>query len=326
MEGRWESRLIALAGEPGHDSDAPALSHQGLDPAPRAAYDVSAAVTREHSKSFHLASGLLPASKRRAIRALYAFCRTVDDIVDACDECDSLRDLEAWRQIIRGTMAPQNDPVAAAWVDTLKRFRIPRRYALQLIDGVAKDLAATRYASFEELSTYCYSVASTVGLMSMHIIGFTSRDALPYAIKMGVALQMTNVLRDVGEDFRNGRIYLPQDELHGFGVSEADLASGRTTDRWSEFMRFQIRRTRRLYAESSPGIRLLDADGQLAIAAASGLYRGILDKIEENGYDVFSRRASLSAWEKTARIPALFLELQRSRWSRAAGRDLPLAR
>ena len=314
MERHWEHRLVALAGEPSQDSHGPALSLHGRDPALQAAYGVSAAVTRHHSKSFHLASGLLPASKRQAIRALYAFCRTVDDIVDACAECDDLRDLEAWRQIIRSALAPEHDPLATAWVDTLTRFHIPRHYALQLIDGVAKDLAVTRYASFDDLSTYCYGVASTVGLMSMHIVGFTSRDALPYAIKLGVALQMTNILRDVGEDFRNGRIYLPQDELRAFGITEADLANGRISDCWREFMRFQIDRTRRLYAESSPGIRLLDPDGQLAIAAASGLYRGILDTIEKNGYDVFSRRASLSAWEKIARIPALFLELQRSRW------------
>ncbi len=313
METHWEHRLIALAGEPGKSSHGAARSLQGKDPALQAAYHIAAAVSRQHSKSFHLASGLLPASKRQAIRALYAFCRTVDDIVDACAECDNLTDLEAWRQIIRMASAPEHDPVATAWVDTLTRFHIPRHYALQLIDGVAKDLAMTRYASFDDLSTYCYGVASTVGLMSMHIVGFTSRDALPYAIKLGVALQMTNILRDVGEDFRNGRIYLPQDELRAFGITEDDLANGRLSDCWREFMRFQIDRTRNLYAESWSGIQLLERDGQMAIAAASGLYRGILDKIEANGFDVFTRRASLGPWEKIARIPALFLQLHRGR-------------
>ena len=217
------------------------------------------------------------------------------------------------------------DLVAAAWADTLTRYHIPRHYALQLIDGVARDLSQSRYQTFDELATYCYGVASTVGLMSMYIVGFTSHEAVPYAIKLGVALQMTNILRDVGEDFRNGRIYLPQDELRAFGITEADIAHGSITDRWRDFMRFQIDRTRRLYAESSPGIRLLDPDGQLAIAAASGLYRGILDTIEKNGCDVFSRRASLSAWEKIARIPALYLELQRTRRGHPVVRDLQLA-
>jgi phytoene synthase len=309
MEAHWEHRLIALAGEPGNASDRPALAHRGKDPALAAAYELCAAVTRQHSKSFHLASGLLPASKQHAIRALYAFCRTVDDIVDACAECDSPADLESWRQIIRTASATEHDPIAAAWADTLTRFHIPRHYALQLIDGVARDIGVRRYESFDDLSTYCYGVASTVGLMSMHIIGFTSGDALPYAIKLGVALQMTNIERDVGEDFRNGRIYLPQDELRAFGITETDLADGRITDRWREFMRFQIDRARRLYAESWPGIQLLERDGRLAIAAASGLYRGILDKIEQNDYDVFSRRASLGAWEKITRIPQLVVEL-----------------
>lgn len=326
MERHWEHRLITLAGESVHDSHSPALSLPIRNRALQGAYAASAAVSKRHSKSFHLASGQLPASKRQAIRALYAFCRTVDDIVDACTECDNLADLEAWRQIIRSARAPEHDLIAAAWVDTLRRFHIPRHYALQLIDGVAKDLVVSRYASFDELSTYCYGVASTVGLMSMHIVGFTSRDALPYAIKLGVALQMTNILRDVGEDFRKRRVYLPQDELQGFGLDETDLASGKVTLRWREFMRFQIDRTRRLYAESSPGVRLLSPDGQLAVLAASGFYRGILDRIEKNGYDVFSRRASLSAWEKIARLPALFVDVQRSRLGWAAVHGLQPAR
>lgn len=315
MERRWESRLIELAGDHSRDAHGKVLLTQGKDPVLEAAYGVSDAITRRHSKSFHLASGLLPASKRQAIRALYAFCRTVDDIVDACSQCDQDADLEAWRQIIGGALAPGDDPVAAAWMDTLTRFHIPRHYALQLIDGIATDVAATRYESFEDLSTYCYGVASTVGLMSMHIIGFTSREALPYAIKLGVALQMTNILRDVGEDLRSGRIYLPQDELRAFRITESDLGNGTVSDRWREFMRFQIDRTRNLYAESSPGIQMLQRDGQIAIATASGLYRAILEKIEQNGFDVFTRRASLGPWEKLSRIPALAADVLSRRHS-----------
>ena len=205
---------------------------------------------------------------------------------------------------------PQGNLVAAAWVDALQRYRIPRQYALQLIDGVSRDLVGTRYETFDDLSTYCYSVASTVGLMSMYIVGFRSRDAVPYAIKLGVALQMTNILRDVGEDLGNGRLYLPAAEMRAHGIRRADLESGRVTNAWREFMRFQIDRARRLYAEAWPGVRLLDRDGQLSIAAASELYRGILDVIERNDYDVFSRRASLGAWSKAGRIPGLFLKLQ----------------
>jgi phytoene synthase len=143
----------------------------------------------------------------------------------------------------------------------------------------------------------------------MYIVGFKSQDALPYAIKLGVALQLTNILRDVGEDYRNGRVYLPQAELKAFGIKETDLARGVNDDKWKAFMKFQIARTRQLYKESEAGIALLEREGQLAIGASSGFYQGILDAIEANNYDVFSQRASLSNWQKISRIPALWLKL-----------------
>jgi phytoene synthase len=227
---------------------------------------------------------------------------------------DSAKDrsfsLDYWRKVVRTASASDDDLIATAWVDTLTRYHIPRYYALQLIDGVARDLVQTRYQTFDELATYCYSVASTVGLMSMYIIGFKSNDAVPYAIKLGVALQMTNILRDIGEDYRNGRIYLPCEEMIFYGIRESDIAEGRVDNRWRQFMRFQIRRTRDLYEESWAGIKLLDPEGQLAIGAASVLYSGILDEIEENGYDVFSRRASLNLWEKLRRVPSLWLKIK----------------
>ena len=144
------------------------------------------------------------------------------------------------------------------------------------IDGVARDLDQARYATFDDLTAYAYGVASTVGLMSMRIIGYRSAAAIPYAIKLGVALQLTNILRDVGEDWRAGRVYLPADELAAFGLSEEDVARGQVDDRWRDFMRFQIERNRRLYAEAWPGIELLNEDGRFAIAAAGDLYRRIL--------------------------------------------------
>ena len=157
-----------------------------------------------------------------------------------------------------------------------------------MIDGVARDLFQSRYQTFDELATYCYGVASTVGLMSMYIIGFHGNEAVPYAIKLGVALQMTNILRDVGEDHRNGRLYLPREELAFYGIQESDLAEGRITDNWRQFMKFQIDRTRQLYAESWAGVKMLEREGQLAIGAASVFYQGILDEIEKRDYDVFT--------------------------------------
>jgi phytoene synthase len=142
--------------------------------------------------------------------------------------------------------------------------------------------------------------------MAMHIIGFRNKEALPYAVKLGIALQLTNILRDVGEDWRAGRLYLPQDELADFGVSEGMVADGRIDRKWRDFMRFQIERARHLYNDAQPGIKLLDPDGRFAIAAAAGLYRAILERIEANDFDVFRQRAYISGWQKARRLPAFW--------------------
>jgi phytoene synthase len=310
MHARWENQLLALAGNVPHPSTQPFFSYWAGDASLRKAYTHAQEITREHSKSFYLASGLLPEEKRSAVRALYAFCRTVDDIVDEdrLDERES--HLDYWREVIQSASFSAEDLVAAAWTDTLVRYNIPRHYALQLIDGVHRDITQTRYQTFDELATYCYGVASTVGLMSMYIVGFKSNEAVPYAIKLGVALQMTNILRDVGEDFRNRRVYLPREELALYGISEADIAAGCVTDAWSQFMKFQIERARKLYEEAWPGVKLLEREGQLAIGAAAIFYQGILDTIETNGYDVFNQRASLGVWEKIGRIPWLWWKVK----------------
>jgi phytoene synthase len=309
MHGRWENYLLTLAGFSQHQPTKPFISYWAGDDSLRKAYAYADRITAIHSRSFYIASGLLPEEKRSAIRALYAFCRTVDDIVDETSKKERDLELNYWRQIVQTPSTEENDPIATAWADTLVRYHIPHRYALQLIDGVARDITQTRYETFDDLATYCYGVASTTGLMSMHIIGFTGNDAIPYAIKLGVALQMTNILRDVGEDHRNGRIYLPREELVRFNISETDLADGKVTVRWRNFMQFQIERTRQLYKESWEGIKLLEREGRLAIGAASEFYAGILDDIEAHDYDVFTRRAGLSTWGKAKRIPSLWLKI-----------------
>jgi 15-cis-phytoene synthase len=310
VQANWENQLLALAGNVSHPHTRPFFSYWAGDASLRIAYKRAEQITAEHSKSFYFASGLLPEEKRSAVRALYAFCRTVDDIVDESldDERDSR--LDYWRGMVEHASFLHNDLVAAAWADTLTRYHIPRHYALQLIDGVNRDLVQSRYQTFDELATYCYGVASTVGLMSMYIVGFKNNEAVPYAIKLGVALQMTNILRDVGEDYRNGRLYLPREELAFYGIREQDIAEGRITDNWRQFMKFQIERTRQLYAESWEGVKMLEREGQLAIGAASVFYQGILDDIEKHDYDVFTRRASLSAMEKVSKVPALWLKIK----------------
>ncbi|HSM72534.1 MAG TPA: phytoene/squalene synthase family protein [Anaerolineales bacterium] len=309
-QANWENRLLALAGNIPHPSTRPFFSYWAGDAALSIAYKHAERITAHHSKSFFFASGLLPEEKRSAVRALYAFCRTVDDIVDESHDDERETRLNYWREMVEDGSFPDENLVAAAWADTIARYHIPRHYALQLIDGVNRDITQSRYQTFEELATYCYGVASTVGLMSMHIVGFRNNDAIPYAIKLGVALQMTNILRDVGEDFHNGRLYLPREELAFYGIREQDIADGIVTENWRQFMKFQIERTRQLYDESWQGVKMLDREGQLAIGAASVFYRGILGEIEKNDYDVFTLRANLSTIGKISKVPALWLKIK----------------
>ena len=301
----WEHTLLPLA----HEAERQHLTPHPLPVSDRAsldrAYAYCASLTSLYSRTFFLATGLLPTEKRHAMRALYAFCRLSDDIVD-CSQGEAERTLAVWRQKALAPAPPPDDLVALAWADTRLRYRIPQGYAEQLIEGVGRDLHQQRYRTFEDLTTYAYGVASTVGLMSMHIIGFAGEQAIPYAIKLGVALQLTNILRDIGEDWRSGRVYLPMDEMAAFGLTEADLERGQVDKRWRAFLRFQIERTRHLYAEARPGIALLNSDGRFAVAAASELYRAILDDIEAHDYDVFYRRAHVSAWDKARRLPRIW--------------------
>ena len=310
VHANWENQLLALAGNVSHPQTRPFFSYWAGDVSLRQAYKQAEKITAEHSKSFYFASGLLPEEKRSAVRALYAFCRTVDDIVDESSDEERESRLDYWRAMVESASFAEKDLIAVAWADTLTRYHIPRHYALQLIDGVARDLIQARYQTFDELATYCYGVASTVGLMSMFIVGFASSEAVPYAIKLGVALQMTNILRDVGEDYGNGRLYLPREELAFYGVQETDIAQGRLTDNWRQLMKFQIERTRQLYAESWSGVKMLEREGQLAIGAASVFYQGILDEIEKNDFDVFTRRASLNTFAKVSRIPSLWWKVK----------------
>jgi phytoene synthase len=262
-----------------------------------------------------MAARLLPKDKRQAVHALYAFCRTVDDLVDEAGENPESA-LAPWKAPELMAREPDANPVAVAWTDARARFRIPQLYAEQLIDGVARDLHQSRYDTFEELAAYAYGVASTVGLMSMNVVGFHHEAAIPYAMRMGVALQLTNILRDVGEDWRRGRVYLPREEMEGFGVCEADVEASLVSDRWRALMRFQIERACRLYAQSWPGLALLARKGRLAIAAAADFYAAILDDIVAHDYDVFGRRAHLSGWAKVRRVPGLWWRTRQFNYAR----------
>ncbi len=301
----WEDRLLALAQQARTMWPSPNWPAKQDDALLRLAYDHCEALTAEHSRSFYTASRLLPKDKRQFVRALYAFCRATDDIVDHPDDA-TVAKLSTWRARTLEDQPDDGDLTIIAWRDMVQRTGLPLGYAGQLIDGVARDLTQTRYNTFAELTVYCYGVASTVGLMSLHILGSRSDEAIPYAVKLGVALQLTNILRDVAEDWLRGRLYLPLEELEAYGLTEEDIAHQRVDDRWRAFMRFQIERTRRLYAEAWPGIAMIAKDGRFSTAAAAGLYGAILRKIEEQDYDVFSRRAYVSSWGKLSRLPGLW--------------------
>lgn len=305
LDVSWDKHLVTRATVDRYKNDQVELPDHHLDETLQSAYKFCSRVTAIHSKSFYMASGLLPFKKRKAIRALYAFCRTTDDIIDLQGK-NSATELHLWRQQGLSSNPRANDPVSIAWADTRQNLHIPDCYAHQLIDGVYMDLHQNRYESFTELVDYCYGVASTVGLMSMHIIGFTTESAIRYAVKLGVALQLTNILRDIAEDYKLGRVYLPQDELRRYGITERHFKEGIVDDNWKAFMKFQIERTRSIYVEAWPGITLLHPDGQLSIAVAATFYKGILEKIEENDFDVFKSRACLGKWSKLKMLPKLW--------------------
>ena len=303
----WDKLIKKATIAPAYDLVTP-LIHYGEDTLGRA-YNYCATVTREQSKTFYLTSSLIGGEATKAARALYAFCRVSDDLIDQNNSQDLnhvKRKLDAWKRRSLLDDPLPDDLVPLAWAHARAKFGIPIDYAEQLLEGVAQDLFQTRYQTFDELAHYCYGVASTVGLMTMYLVGYNGPEAIPYAIRLGVALQLTNILRDVGEDWHNGRIYLPQEELAAFGLSESDIARGQVTEKWREFMRFQINRTRHLYQEAMPGISLLNRRGRFAIKASADLYQAILAKIEQNDYDVFNRRAYLSNTGKFRRLPGIW--------------------
>jgi phytoene synthase len=259
------------------------------------------AYTREHARSFFFASHVLPKEKRQSAYAVYAFCRYADNLVDAMsqttDPAHALGRVQSLREQLRLVYASSDrmDRRFLALHDTVLRYRIPEEYFRDLLRGVEMDLTKKRYASFSELRDYCYCVASVVGLIMTKIFGLSDDRGLPHAADLGTAMQLTNILRDIREDYGLGRIYLPADELEKFGYSEGELAHGVINGNFRAFMRFQIDRARHYYAVGARGIPLLTSDGSRScVRLMSDTYAGILDRIEGNGYDVFSSRAYVS--------------------------------
>lgn len=268
-------------------------------------------IARHHGRTFWFASRCLPRAQRQAVVATYAYCRIADDIVDTADAFgrdEVERSLVAWENQI----AHPVHPVAQAFAVARERFGIPEEPIYELIAGVRMDLEARRFDVWEDLSSYCYHVAGTVGLMVAPILGCNSEEAMPHAADLGIAMQLTNILRDVGEDARRGRIYLPLDEIEAFGCTEPAILAGEPEPGFSALMQFQIERARRLYASAQCGIPALDAYGRFTTLVAHDLYARILNEIEANHYDVFGRRAHTSTKRKILSLPQISLRFMQS--------------
>ena len=290
------------------------MAHREQEPTLEQDYAHCQAVQRAHGVSYYFATRFFPSEMRRAVHALYGFVRYPDQWVDCPDAGVSpaiIRDqLDAYeRDLIRAVCRqPVSLPPLRAFADVVRRYKIPLRYPLEFLDAMRMDLTRTHYASFEELQTYTWGSASVVGVMMCYILGATQSEALQRAATMGLAMQLTNFLRDVGEDWQRGRVYLPQDELQRFGISERQIAQGVLDERWRALMRFQIERCRTLYADAEQGITLLPREAQYPVLLGGRLYARILHAIERNDYDVFRQRARTTHAEKLALAAATYYE------------------
>jgi phytoene synthase len=290
------------------------------------AYEECRQETAQWAKTFYLGTLLMPPAKRRAIWAIYVWCRRTDELMDSAEAqarpLDELQArLDAWEERTRALFYGHVvDGLDLVMRDTLDRYPQPLQPYLDMIEGQRMDLRQHRYSTFEELKLYCYRVAGTVGLMTQEVMGldqaYTSApwsdvpDTSQAAVALGIANQLTNILRDVGEDRGRGRIYLPLDELARFGVSEDQLMAGVVDDNWRALMAFQLQRARDWFARSEAGVRWLAADARWPVWASLRLYRGILDVIEEHGYDVFNRRAFVPMAGKLLDLPWSFVVAQ----------------
>lgn len=276
----------------------------GTEPDLDAAYAASKALNAHHGKTYYFSTLFFPPAIRRSVHALYGFVRYPDEIVDnPAPGTNPAALLAEYREATRDAMRTGGSdlPVLHAFADMARRHALPPDFPLAFLDAMAMDLTRTRYETFEDLKTYTYGSASVVGLMMCHVIGISDPCALAPAHDLGLAMQLTNFWRDIGEDWQTrGRIYLPLEDLERFGYTEAMLAGGVINDQFLDLMRFEIARAHELYAASDLGIPYITPECRLPVKLARVLYSRILDKIEANNYDVFTRRARTSGLEKTA--------------------------
>jgi phytoene synthase len=287
------------------------------------AYEICRKETQQWAKTFYLGTLLLPQEKRKAIWAIYVWCRRTDEIMDSVEAStksqDELSDnLDEWEEntknVFKGNIKSELDSVL---LDTIEKYPQSIQPYLDMIDGQRMDLNKFRYKDFDELKLYCYRVAGTVGLMTQNVMGIDSAytsapwSAMPdpseAAIALGIANQLTNILRDVGEDRQRGRIYIPQADIEQFNYSEDELLQGKINKQWKSLMNFQLTRAREWFQKSEDGIKWLSSDARWPVWTSLRLYRGILDSIERLDYDVFNNRAFVKNSVKALEIPISFL-------------------
>jgi phytoene synthase len=286
---------------------AAGLSSDRISPwTPRSRHDLHQSyaycerLARREAGNFYHAFRVLPNGQRRAMCALYAFLRVADDLSDGPQPPTVKRALLTdWRHGLAQTLAGRySHPLHPAFHDTVARFGIPPTYLEDVLDGVEMDLDQAAYPTFADLRKYCYRVASAVGLACIHIWGFTGPRALPLAEQAGIAFQLTNILRDLGEDAARGRVYLPAEDLERFGYTPDQLRRGERNEAFLKLMRFQTERARAFYDAAAPLTALLAPPGRAVFWVMARTYRGLLDAIEQRHYDVFSQRVRLSPWSK----------------------------
>ena len=269
----------------------------------RAAFEYARKITAHYSKSFYFSAQMLPREQRWATFALYGFCRHCDNLIDTprqrteTEILGEIQRLTEELQIAYNTGESQ-DPIIRVFILVAKAYGIPIAYPLDLLNGVAMDVQQTRYKTFDELSLFCYRVAAVVGLMMTHVLGYKDECAFDYARQLGIAMQLTNILRDIKEDKEMGRLYIPQADLAQFGVTEQDIFNEKMTPQLRALMKFQVERAHQYYTEAIPGISLLKTESQYAIYSAARIYRGILRKIEDRDYNPFLNRVFVSSTQK----------------------------
>ncbi|MBI5197577.1 MAG: presqualene diphosphate synthase HpnD [Nitrospirae bacterium] len=257
-------------------------------------------LTRKSGTNFYYAFALLPAEKRKALYALYNLCRRLDDAVDLEDSpARKVEALQTWEHKLEEAYRGRpSDPLLTDLLPYIERYRIPKQYFLDLIAGIEMDLYPVRFKTFDDLSLYCYRVASVVGLMSIEIFGYKNTRTRSYATCLGMALQLTNILRDLKSDIERGRLYLPLEDLERFGYSEDDLRASRYNDPFVKLMQFECQRAKDYYRKATEALPAEDASTMIAARAMGGIYRGLLTRIETVRYDVFQHPISLSKSKK----------------------------